>query len=439
MNAITLKRYLIRFVVLGFLALAVTARAEEKDLQAAVKSVNEGNQAFAIDMYRQLVEEKKNTETTVSPAPSFYNIVFSPYSISSALAMTYAGAGGNTEKEMAKALHFTLPQDSLHPTFAEIRKTLESAQKKGDLKLSVANSLWPDKSYSLNPIFLETARKNYETTVTPLNFKQAAESAKTINQWVEKNTNDKIKDLLQPDDLVNTVLVLVNAIYFKGDWKDAFPSAGTREEPFWVTASTSQDIFMMHQETDFPYFEDDSVQVLEKPYKGEQLFMQIILPIKKDGLADVEKSLTSKKLAAWTAGERQEKVIVAFPKFKMEPDRSDLVELFKSLGMKDPFDPMKADFLSIFQSLKLGDLPIMSHLFKNAFISHILHKAFIEVEEKGTEAAASTAVVMTRDGSHTYFKADHPFLFLIRERSTGTILFMGRLVAPEGDKPPNAS
>jgi len=411
-----LKRLFTGLILFGFLALPSPAPAQNNNPQEAVAALNEGNQAFALDMYRQLGMKETG------------NLVFSPYSISSALAMTCAGASGNTEKEMAQTLHFTLPQVALHPAFAEIRKTLEEAEKRGDIKLSVANSLWPDKRYTLNPAFVETTRKNYEISITPLDFTNAGESAKTINQWVGKNTHDRIKDILQPTDLENAILVLVNAIWFKGDWMRPFEVTETRPELFREMNASPKHVPMMHQDGSFSFFEDESVQVLEKPYGGNQVFMQIVLPRTKEGLADVEKTLTPEKLAAWTAGERMEKVALTLPKFKMTPNRIDLVEILKALGMKDAFDSKKADFLSIFQNLNPAERP---------FISHVFHKAFIEVQEKGTEAAAATAVVMAKvmamappSKPSIVFKADHPFLFLIREKTTGTILFMGRMVAP---------
>lgn len=364
-----------------------------------------GNNAFALDLYAMLKKEQGN-------------LFFSPYSISSALAMTYGGARGDTAEEMATALRFTLGEDEIHPAFAQISREFDKIHKKGQVQLHVANSLWPQKDYSLLPRYVALIKQNYGVSITPVDYVKAAEDArKIINAWVEEETKEKIKDLIRPGDLGPlTVLVLVNAIYFKGNWASQFDPKRTQESEFTVSHNMKTQVQMMYQRGKFGYGEIEGAKLLELPYVGKELSMVIILPEEPNGLSKVEDQFTLKNFDSWIARISEQDVNVYLPKFKVTWGTFELNELLKGLGMRKAFGP--ADFSGMDGTRTL-------------FIGLVLHKAFLEVNEEGTEAAAATSVVMTRSvpGIHM-FKADHPFFFLIKDNVTGSILLLGRILDP---------
>ena len=373
-----------------------------------VKTLVEGNTKFAFDLYAKLKEEEEG------------NLFYSPYSISTALAMTYAGAMGNTEKQMAEVLHFILKDEGLHSAFAELQTQLNIVQKKGEIKLDVANSIWGQEGYDFLKEFLDVINEYYRGKVKFVDFIKACEDARNqINEWVEQKTKNKIKELIKPGILVPlTRLVLVNAIYFKGKWENEFEKKLTKDTPFWVTPEDTVHCPMMHQKSNFNYYENDSLQILELPYLGDDLSMIVLLPKQIDGLKKLENSLTIDNLNKWMNVSNQE-IEVYLPKFKMISEFS-LGKTLSAMGMTDAFIPHKADFSGINGSREL-------------FISDVIHKAFVDVNEEGTEAAVATAVVMKKILSvpkqPIVFRADHPFIFLIRNVS-GSILFIGRMVDP---------
>jgi len=371
--------------------------------------VAKGNTEFALDLYAKLRLEEGN-------------LFLSPYSISSALAMTYAGARARTAEQMARTLHFTLPNDRLHPTFGGLTRGLNDGGKKGDYELAVANALWGQKGEKWLPEFLALNREHYGAGLNEVDFIGATEHARqTINRWGEKETRERIKDLLKPGVLrPNTRLVLTNAIYFKGLWLGQFNEEATRDAPFHLTADKTTTVPMMNQTGPFKYMQDNGFKALELPYKGKRLSMVVFLPDKVDGLAGFEKTLTAESLSKWLSRlRRTPKVIVGLPKFKVTAEFR-LGKVLKSLGMTDAFSGA-ADFSG------------MNGL-KNLFISAVVHKAFVDVNEEGTEAAAATAVVIGRTSVMVrpppVFRADHPFLFLIRDNVSGCILFLGRVLYP---------
>lgn len=364
-----------------------------------------GNTAFAFDLYRKLREDEGN-------------LFFSPYSISTALAMTYAGARGNTESQMAQTLHFSLDQEQLHPAFASLESRLKAVQERGNIKLAVAHSLWPQIDYAFLEGFISLVKENYGVLISPVNYAQTEAARKKINTWVEKKTEDKIKDLIPPG-LIDalTTLVLVNAIYFKGNWARQFDPSLTKGATFWMRPAEGIEVPMMTQQQDFRYAESESVQVLELPYVGGDLSMFVVLPRKVDGLAELENALTAENLEKWTSDLWEREVFVALPVFKMS-GKIMLGGTLASMGMTDAFGS-NADFSGMDGS-------------KSLFISEVIHQAFIDVNEEGTEAAAATAVVMARSIPPPVptFRADHPFVFLIRDNNTASILFLGRVVNP---------
>ena len=406
-----MKSLLLMLVPLMFLhAAAVLAQppsssAPNPDQTELVK----GSNAFAVDLYGQLRRQPGN-------------LFFSPASISTALAMAYAGAGGQTAAQMAAALHFTLPPDRLHPAMGALLANL-NAQHAG-YQLHVADALWAERDEAFLPDFLNLIQADYSAGIRKVDFKHAPEAVRvTINQWVAEQTADKIKDLLQPGLLTPTTrLVLTNAIYFKGDWKTQFDKAQTRQEDFHLSAAQAVKAPLMHIQGRFSYFNGGTFQALEIPYKSGELSMIVLLPNQVDGLTALEESLTAANAQQWLGQLRGgPKVILSLPSFKAT-EKFSLNDALAALGMRLAFDRGEADF-----SPMTGK--------RDLCISAAIHKAYIDVNEEGTEAAAATAVVMrsmtmAREQPPVVFRADHPFLFLIRDNRSGALLFMGRLTDP---------
>jgi len=364
------------------------------------------NSAFAFDLYQKLRSSEGN-------------LFFSPYSISAALAMTYAGARGNTEKQMAKTLRFSLDQERLHPACAQLQAWMNQLQESGSIKLHVANSLWPQEGYKFLDEYLSLVKKHYGVSINSVDYKSAHETARrTINKWVQDETADRIKDLIQPGVLDPlTTLVLANAIYFKGKWANPFHPHNTSDGPFYISATESVKIPLMALTARVRYGEMESLQVLELPYVGNRLSMLVLLPKEIEGLGALEAILSAKNLQAWRRGLHKTKVYMIVPKFKMTC-QFRLDDTLRSMGITDSFSHLSAD---------LSGMTGRRDLFIGAFV----HKAFVEVNEEGTEAAAATGVGLPRGGAvPPVFKADHPFLFIIQENQTGSILFMGRVADP---------
>lgn len=373
-------------------------------LRPNLDAVVSGNNQFAFDLYATLADKEDG------------NLFFSPYSVSTALAMTYAGARGNTATQMAETLHFTLPQADLHPAFGDLIGDLNGRQQDA-YQLNTANRLWGQEGYHFVPDFLDVTRESYGAELTRLDFARQTETARlTINQWVEDQTQEKIKDLLVPGVLTEmTRLVLTNAIYFKSDWKHPFDPERTNDAPFWKTPDEQVTVSMMHQVGKLNYAALPSAKILELPYTNDDLSMLLLLPNERGGLAELETQLTAETLNQFIDQMVPKDVSVSMPKFGMTRD-VNLSLVLKSMGMPEAFDPGIADFSGM-----TGD--------RDLYISDVVHKAFISLDEEGTEAAAATAVVMSgRSGGPRIeeFDADHPFLFFIRDNHTQSVLFMGR-------------
>jgi serpin B len=398
----------LRWTAAAMAALLGGGAARGGVVPAALQSQREGNTAFACELYARL------------KGAGDANLFFSPYSISTALAMTSAGARGETEAQMVKALHFEPHPAKRHAAFCEMEARLQLVQKKGKVKLSIANSLWPHKDFALLESFLGLIRESYSASVAPLDFNVPEPARKTINTWVENKTHQKIKDLIPGGALdAATRLVLVNAIYFKGDWASPFMTEATRPQSFKLPSGRTAQAPLMFQKKHFNYAEDETMQALELLYAGDDLSMLVLLPRKADGLAALESSLSPASLAKWMQSMSSPEVRVYLPKFKMTC-RFGLNDTLKAMGMTDAFDAGRADFSGMDGRRDLS-------------ISAALHKAFVEVNEQGTEAAAATAIGMRATAlppPPVEFRADHPFLFLIREKSTGSILFIGRVKNP---------
>lgn len=375
-------------------------------------SLGRDNAVFALDLYAKLRGQSGN-------------VFFSPHSISAALAMTYAGARGETAAQMRKALRFEMEDTDLFAAFAELDKRLADAQKDGKVVLRTANSLWPQQKYPLSKDYLALLEKNFGAVATPLDYVGATEKARqTINGWVEAKTEKKIVDLVPQGVLSElTRLVLVNAIYFKADWAKKFEQAATRDGAFHVASDKEVTVPMMNGEMEAGYSEADQVQILWLPYASQGLGLSILLPKDKDGLAALEGALTADKLREWTQPlPKLRKVRIGLPRFK-STHQFRLDETLKSMGMVDAFDEKKADFSGMDGRNWL-------------YVGAVLHKAFVDVNEEGSEAAAATAVAMTLKSAPMrlpVFRADHPFVYMIRDNASGAILFMGRMANPKDE------
>jgi serpin B len=385
--------------LLIFGSLLIAASDDEKD-QPDTQSLVKGNSAFALDLYRMLKSEEGN-------------LFISPFSVSSALAMTYAGARGETEKEMARALHFELAQDALPPAFRKLFSDLENNCGENN-RLAIANGLCLTGG-DVGAEFKKLLADYFAAEI----FKG---DLSRINAWVSKKTEGRIKEILKKL-MPNSVCVLLNAVYFKGVWKTPFEKKNTSEQPFTLATGKTVTVPLMRKKHHFRLIKENDFSVLELPYEGEHLSMLVLLPDKHDGLSELEKKLDAKllqRIVRLLGSKRLEDVKVYLPRFRIESDLMDLMPPLKSLGMHIAFDPLKADFQGM--GWPKGAL----------WISQVKHRAFVEVNEEGTEAAGATAVEMQTRSMPQYsiFRADHPFLFIIRDKTTGSILFLGRVVDP---------
>ncbi len=375
---------------------------------AAMTPLVEAGNRFAFDLYERL----RGTDG---------NLFFSPASISVALAMTYAGAAGNTETEMVKTLHLEMPKAQVNEQMRALLASWNAKEPKQGFRLDVANRLWGEQGAKFLDDFLRVTRDDYGAELAQLDFNQPEAARETINKWVEDKTQDKIKNLISsPSSIRGARLVLTNAVYFKGDWKDQFDKNLTKDQPFHITASQQIKAPLMHQKHKFRYAAVDDVQLLDMPYGDGSLSMVVLLPKKTDGLDKLEEKLSTDSLAKWLGEARTRDVTVFFPKFRTTAEFQLAGEL-KAMGMPSAFDS-SADFSGIDGK-------------KDLLISAVLHKAFVDVNEEGTEAAAATGVVvrpmaMRRPDPPVIFRADHPSVFMIRDNRSGAILFLGRVVDP---------
>jgi serpin B len=435
---ITYKTVLLLTGVVSMGCNSFAAKPTETNLSDNARLAACGNNCFALQLYQKLQSEKGN-------------LFFSPYSISTTLAMTYAGARGRTQEQMGQTLCFPtskevvqklaearapLAPEDFARAFSEIIKDLNARGGKGKgtpnakdrvwepaYELRVANALWGQQDFEFLPAFTRLVEDQYRGHLERVNFVKAAEKARrTINAWVEKQTNGKIKDLIGQGLLDSmTRLVLTNAIYFKGTWASQFKKDQTRDEPFTLLDGGKIQVPMMNQKARFGYGEMDALQVLEMPYVGQELSMVVLLPKEAAGLGDVEKAMTAENVSQWLGGVHKQEVIVAVPRFKMT-HKFSLGAVLQAMGMADAFTA-QADFSGMTGR-------------RDLFISAVVHQAYVDVNEEGTEAAAATGVTMKltaiAPGRVPVFRADHPFLFLIRDIRSGSVLFVGRMVNPKG-------
>ena len=374
----------------------------------------DGNAAFAFDLYRTLRGEDGN-------------LFFSPYSISTALAMTYAGAAGDTASQMAAALHFTLPAGRLHPALnayaLDLQARAEQATDGTPFELSIANSLWGQEGFPFLDAFLDLLAENYGAGMRLVDYQNDAEGArKAINDWVSEETRDRIKDLI-PQGAIDamTRLVLANAIYFKAGWINPFEESATGPEPFHLLDGSTAEIPMMRQTESYGYILGDGYRAIELPYQNGNTSMLIILPDEGEFRA-VEERLSAEMVADLLGRMTYGQVNLGLPKFTYESE-FNLNDALIGLGMTDAFDSDRANFSGMDGA-------------RDLFISDVLHKAFVAVDEEGTEAAAATAVIMELTSAPMEepitFTVDRPFVYMVRDQQTGSILFLGRVLNPAG-------
>ncbi len=362
-----------------------------EDLAALV----EGNNQFALDLYKKLAETEKG------------NIFFSPYSISSALAMTYAGARGQTAEEMAKVLGIAKLGDKVHPAHASLAYKLKSAGGKDKPEFHIANALWGQQGLPFKPEFLQLTRNHYGAGLQEVNFGDTENARGTINKWVGEQTREKIPELLKPGILTrDTKLVLTNAIYFKADWLHPFKKTRTKDGPFHRTPTETVTVPFMHQTAKFRYSKVGESRVLELPYKGGEYAMLVALPNKS---SDIRGTLTNEVIKEWLAKATECEIDLTMPKFQMRVGAS-LKSPLMQLGMTTVFDN-DADFSGM-------------GVRKGTKIASVVHEATIDVDEQGTVATAATAVVMAMSMKPTFY-LDRPFVLAIIHRETGNLIFVG--------------
>ncbi|XP_063017771.1 serpin B6-like [Melospiza melodia melodia] len=383
-----------------------------------MESLCAANSTFAVDLLRRLCEKN-----------SGQNVFFSPFSISSALSMVLLGSRGSTEAQIRKVLCLKNAQDA-HNGYQSLLSEINDPNTKYILR--TANRLYGEKTFEFLPSFIESSQKSYHAGLEQMDFLHAWEdSRKQINVWVEERTEGKIQNLLAEGTLNSlTRLVLVNAIYFKGNWKEQFNKQSTREWPFHINKKETKPVQMMFKEATFnmTYVGDFQTKILELPYVGKELSMIILLPDAiqdgSTGLERLERELTHEKLMGWISPEmmKSTEVEVYLPKFKLE-ENYDLKPILRRMGMPDAFESGKADFSGMSLVISPGN---------ELVLSEVVHKSFVVVDEEGTEAAAATAVVRIAlcAKRSLKFTADHPFLFFIRHNKTCSILFCGRFCCP---------
>lgn len=379
-----------------------------------MEQLSSANSLFALELFHTLNESNPTG-----------NIFFSPFSISSALAMVFLGTKGSTAAQLSKTFHFDSVED-VHSRFQSLNAEVSKRGASHTLKL--ANRLYGEKTYNFLPEFLTSTQKMYGADLAPVDFQHASEDArKEINQWVKGQTEGKIPELLAVGVVDSmTKLVLVNAIYFKGMWEEKFMKQDTTDAPFRLNKKNTKSVKMMYQKKKFffGYISDLKCKVLEMPYQGGELSMVILLPEdiedESTGLKKIEEQITLEKLREWTKRGNLENidVHVKLPRFKIE-ESYILNSNLGRLGLQDLFNSSKADLSGMSGS-------------RDLFISKIVHKAFVEVNEEGTEAAAATAGIATFCMllPEEEFTADHPFVFFIRHNPTANVLFLGRVCSP---------
>lgn len=395
---------------------AVSEGASGANTQEPAASIAEASNAFAFDLYSKIRQQKGN-------------LAFSPASIMAALAMTQGGAEGETRAEMAKVLHLDPNRRDASFEVGELFGAL--GKESPGLTLRMANRLFGERSFTFEKSFLQKTQAAFGAPLEALDFRHGAEASRVvINDWVAKETERKIEDLVPRGGVAeDTRLVLVNAVYFLGKWATPFEKSSTWPRPFHLEGGSTKEVPMMHATGHRLYGEAEGVKLLELGYRESEFAMTFVLPHADRELADIESKLSPEQLSAWVSALGGHRTEVSLPKFRIEPGEAlALGRPLGELGMKLAFDGARADFTAMANPKNTEE---------RLSIADVFHKAFVAVDEEGTEAAAATAVVMRATSAAMpeqvqvkEFRADRPFLFLLRHKPSGTVLFAGRVVDP---------
>jgi serpin B len=391
-----------------------TAPAQELPMDTLNRFAQDSN-AFGLELYRRLRTQPGN-------------LVLSPASVSLALAMAWGGARAQTGEQMRQVLHFEgTPEQIMQASGALARQLQDPGQP---IRFRIANRLFGEKTYAFEQAYLDATRAAYDAPLQAVDFRHGAEPARQqINAWVEQQTAQRIRDLIPPGGVdADTRLALVNAIYFLGDWEVPFEQRATQPAPFFTAPGVKKDTPTMHRQDTLRFVQQDGLKALELPYKGRSLSMLLVLPDPIDGIGALEQSLDAGRFERLVQGLQPQPVRVALPKFEINPAASQALSgALQGMGMRLAFDRRQADFSGIADPPDPADRLVLSQVF---------HKAFVRVDEQGTEAAAATAAIMVGAAAMrppqrmAEFIADHPFLFFIRDNASGLILFQGRVAEP---------
>lgn len=377
---------------------------------ATASNVASGNAAFGVALYQRLATEPGN-------------LFVSPLSIAGAFGPVAAGAEGETRAAIARAMRFPSSGPALHPALGGLLRDLERTGE--GTTLSIANALWVQQGFALEPAFAQTVRERYDARLENLDFARAAAAAAArINAWASEETRGRIPELIAASSLdADTALVVTNAVYFLGDWAEPFNASNTAEQPFHLPGGSTRPVPLMYRKGQFRYFETDGFQAIDLPYKDERLAMSVFLPRARDGLPAFEQDLGDESLREWLRrldAEQPREVRLHLPKLEIAEDYQ-LAPMLTAMGMGIAFTPHRADFRGIADA--------------DLFISQVIHKSFLRIDEKGTEAAAATGIEIEVTSAPrvppVVFRADRPFFLVIRDKESGALLFMGRIVSPE--------
>lgn len=393
-------------VFLAAMAFSASPAAHTGQGTTELRALVEGNNRFALNLYAML----KNRSG---------NLCVSPYGVSATLAMLYNGLGGSSERQMAGALFFSLERSVLTPSFASLEAHLRESARRGGCELQMANALWVQEGIGLRPEFSSVLERDYHARPHEVDFRTDPEAVrKKINGWTAAGTGGRMREIIQQGGLSSlTRLILTDAIYFKGLWAKQFNPGQTVPAPFAVTGKKSRDVAMMHGADDLNYVEDTRLQAIEIPYRGGGFSMLALLPKDPVGLAALERGLTVDLLAAVSERMRPRPVTICLPRFRAT-SAFTMGDILKSMGMRDLFSASSSDFSGMSSA-------------RNMWISEMVHMACAEVNEEGAGAATGvTAARQVQSPVPMVFRADHPFIFLILERDSGAIVFIGRLTDP---------
>ena len=395
------------FTIVIFISIGVIIAVDQSDPSSTTTlgffqntGIVDTNNQFAIDLYSEM-NASNNKD----------NIFFSPVSISTAFAIAYEGASNNTADEIQDVFDFPQDDEKRRDSFLSLIKDLNKEDNQ-EYQLRLANALWLANGFKPNDEYVQIAKNYYDSEVTTVNFN--SDGVDKINGWVKDKTEGKIKEIFAPDPANSAIqLAITNAIYFKGIWTEQFDPEKTKIDNFYTDKDTAVKVPLMELKTAFlNQARTDQAKIVELPYEGDKVSMLVLLPKKIDGIKSLEESITKDNLKKWREDFEEIKTKVYLPKFKIETTY-DMVPVLQELGIHDAFGD--ADFSRISDS--------------DLFISKVIHKAFVEVNEEGTEAAAATGIAMLQSGP-VEFRAYHPFVFIIQEKETGQILFMGRIMNP---------